>query len=485
MLEIKTEYWVLDSVNLDATAVRIKNIVYGSEMELGDYWVIGSFQGGTFSVPLPQVINTGTKGRKAVLVWGTVSYSATTEQASFTLDTSISQMSYTMSDDKIILEGTSGPVVVDGPDNITFDATGPAIIWIDGDSEDYEDYDDYEWAGYCEWNTEINYVIERQPRGDLKTYTRTSDCINYTYFSSSKATAGTEQLVDRGVIVFGNSGKRVYFKNLLPSLSLNTWIMGVLNDDGTLITVPLPQNLYYENGGYFIPLGTGESRMNENTYLPDLGTYADCIFVQDADEENYEVTFVIEGNTIKMMNTWADFTAPYPDNFKARGIYAYDNESDFGSLAANIVYTMESDNPEEPTGMTGNPVINGDYINNGKAYSVEITPSEPSVIYYRVKMDNEGYSEWTTYDNALKFNIPGSYVIQAYALADGKQPSEYVYHGFEIKSGTGVSETSAARQQLNSRYFNVMGQEIQQPNGLTIIVTTYSDGTTTAAKVIF
>ena len=34
------------------------------------------------------------------------------------------------------------------------------------------------------------------------------------------------------------------------------------------------------------------------------------------------------------------------------------------------------------------------------------------------------------------------------------------------------------------RYFNAMGQEMQEANGLTIVVTTYTDGTTSTAKVM-
>ena len=34
------------------------------------------------------------------------------------------------------------------------------------------------------------------------------------------------------------------------------------------------------------------------------------------------------------------------------------------------------------------------------------------------------------------------------------------------------------------RYFNVPGQEMAQPSGLTIQVTTYTDGTTSALKVV-
>ena len=34
------------------------------------------------------------------------------------------------------------------------------------------------------------------------------------------------------------------------------------------------------------------------------------------------------------------------------------------------------------------------------------------------------------------------------------------------------------------RYFNMAGQEMSEANGLTIVVTTYTDGTTSAVKVM-
>ena len=36
----------------------------------------------------------------------------------------------------------------------------------------------------------------------------------------------------------------------------------------------------------------------------------------------------------------------------------------------------------------------------------------------------------------------------------------------------------------NVRYFNMAGQEMQQANGMTIVVTTYTDGTTSSVKVV-
>ena len=47
-----------------------------------------------------------------------------------------------------------------------------------------------------------------------------------------------------------------------------------------------------------------------------------------------------------------------------------------------------------------------------------------------------------------------------------------------------VDELAAGKTVSDVRYFNVMGQEMNQANGVTIVVTRYTDGSTTATKVI-
>ena len=49
---------------------------------------------------------------------------------------------------------------------------------------------------------------------------------------------------------------------------------------------------------------------------------------------------------------------------------------------------------------------------------------------------------------------------------------------------TGISELVNGKQIANVRYFNLAGQEMQEANGMTIVVTTYTDGTTSSAKVM-
>ena len=55
---------------------------------------------------------------------------------------------------------------------------------------------------------------------------------------------------------------------------------------------------------------------------------------------------------------------------------------------------------------------------------------------------------------------------------------------FSTPGLTSINEAAADKQVAGVRYFNMAGQEMTEANGLTIIVTTYTDGTTSAVKVM-
>ena len=75
-------------------------------------------------------------------------------------------------------------------------------------------------------------------------------------------------------------------------------------------------------------------------------------------------------------------------------------------------------------------------------------------------------------------------------------PGTYPYtFGLQFKDGqyyllvaqgpqTGVNELVDGKTVAGVRYFNMAGQEMQEANGMTIVVTTYTDGTTTTTKVM-
>lgn len=83
-------------------------------------------------------------------------------------------------------------------------------------------------------------IVMEQPAGELRTYDRAG----YAYYYSGDyirrgAQTGT---ID---IVFGENNK-VYFKQPLSKLEINSWIEGTLSEDGKTITVPMGQNVAYD-----------------------------------------------------------------------------------------------------------------------------------------------------------------------------------------------------------------------------------------------
>ena len=121
------------------------------------------------------------------------------------------------------------------------------------------------------------------------------------------------------------------------------------------------------------------------------------------------------------------------------------------------------------------------------AYTITLTETEPSVIYYRIGIMTDGqfvYGDWMEYTAPITVTDEGTYMIEAYAVADGKTESDHIWDGFTVSKLVGVDELMAGKTVAGVRYFNLMGQEMAQPSGMTIQVTTYTDGTTSAVKVV-
>ena len=147
-----------------------------------------------------------------------------------------------------------------------------------------------------------------------------------------------------------------------------------------------------------------------------------------------------------------------------------------------IQYTYEEGT--EPTEKTGAPTFHG-YTEDGiHGYFVEIIPTEESVIYYRIIYPDGTETDWAEYEEILSFEGDGKYRVEAYAVADGKLPSEQIAYEFVVAPITGIDEMMSGKTVAGVRYFNMAGQEMTEANGLTIMVTTYTDGTTSAVKVV-
>jgi len=87
--------------------------------------------------------------------------------------------------------------------------------------------------------------------------------------------------------------------------------------------------------------------------------------------------------------------------------------------------------------------------------------------------------------NELDDGMYTIYSLYARCICNGMESSDVDIYPFEFNQiVTGVNEINANKTVAAERYFNVAGQEISQPDGLTIVLTTYTDGTTTASKVV-
>ena len=98
--------------------------------------------------------------------------------------------------------------------------------------------------------------------------------------------------------------------------------------------------------------------------------------------------------------------------------------------------------------------------------------SKSGVYFYRT---NEG-------DNPLFTKGIGIRVY--YTVDDEKNACDDIAWYGEGPGSTNVNEVNAGKTVANVRYFNVAGQEMAQPQGITIKVTTYTDGTSSAAKIM-
>ena len=118
--------------------------------------------------------------------------------------------------------------------------------------------------------------------------------------------------------------------------------------------------------------------------------------------------------------------------------------------------------------------------------TVEAT-GEGTVTLYIVNADG---SE-TALDNPTTFDQKEeAYTVNLKAVAhvdgakDGVATKTITIPAKSSEPGTGVNELVDGKAVKSVRYFNMAGQEMQEVNGVTIVVTTYTDGTTSAVKVM-
>ena len=103
-------------------------------------------------------------------------------------------------------------------------------------------------------------------------------------------------------------------------------------------------------------------------------------------------------------------------------------------------------------------------------YSYNFSPE--SIFFYRTNA--EGYEPFFNWRIGM----------QVYYTVNGVRNASDIVYLEVFPKPTSVDELNGSKTVAGVRYYNMAGQEMAQPSGMTIQVTTYSDGTTATTKVI-
>ncbi len=378
-------------------------------------------------------------------------------------------------------------------------------------------------------------VITEIPEGcEVKTYFRNSGTILYHWLIGiyARPTAG------KFTIAIDPATNDAYIQDPIWYFdTYDTWIKGSYDPATGTIIIPTGQFIYWDDEtqyGIEIDWGSsyafqsGEDEEGNPEYMMDV----------ILDERTTEIYMQIVGDEVYLLNTEGSIYAQFPewgnttcllalntgnDGWEALEFANHigDYEMPFGELA-NIVPAVPAAPTADEWYDCGSEVgfselyitlpqtdIDGNkidfellsysvYVDNGNG--PELFVFEEKDYYY----DTEGlgdlteipysvfYGGYDLTDYGIFFyrtNAPGyeplfteNIGVQAIYTVDGvKNVSEI---GWLYPVTTSADVLNADKTVASVRYYNVAGQQVAQPSGLTIQVTTYTDGTTSAVKVV-
>ena len=199
----------------------------------------------------------------------------------------------------------------------------------------------------------------------------------------------------------------------------------------------------------------------------------------------YTVNGVKNASDIVYINA-GDLAPAVPANPQPNYWYDYgEYGSNYGYFSYSLPTTDVDGNPIDQYYLSFSVFTDNDEIYTFKAsdYPEDLTEDLteiPSSIFF-TSWNISNYSTYLYYTEAPL--LTHQLGIQVYYTIDGvRNASDIVY--LEVFPDSGVDEVNAGKQIASVRYYNMAGQEMANPTGLTIQVTSYTDGTRSVVKTI-
>ena len=311
---------------LDGTTVYLKNILYGSNVKYGDYWVQGqlSADGTQITVPMGQRIYHSTSPVvNVVLAWGRSSYTVhgTSQRFTFDVNEDVAEAVYLIDGNTITLQDS---FTTPGSSDPGFEGTGLGCIGRSGTS-------DPTFAGFFEWNTVLTFasftphiITEIPDNCAVHVYKRNSACIFYSFsYLYSQTTDGFFRVAfDR------DNQPDVYIQDLSwyhsDIYDAHSWVKGTYDRWNHIITIPTGQYLSWnDKGGYGAVLGWGSTQVD--TIVNGNGE-EQHVLNPYVNENVTEIQMRVDGEDIYLLGTQGDINAEYPNDYIATGMMTYWND---------------------------------------------------------------------------------------------------------------------------------------------------------------
>jgi len=251
--------------------------------------------------------------------------------------------------------------------------------------------------------------------------------------------------------------------------------------------------------------GELESEMAEKTFTvlaKEVPAPAAPTFEVTSDDEYYYITFSAEdGATIEVKDAEGNVVEnpvkvarPEYDEDAAPLYVSYTATATKNGKTSEVTETgdiliEQKAKPEDPQPTTCT-TPDGSYAVTPGQHEVVVTiipAADNDAVYYRIiYTDVNGVTttgDWLQYTGDIKVTADGKYRVEFYGVNSWGQ-SEQGAVEFTVSPTTGLDEVAAGKTVSNVRYFNMAGQEMQEANGMSIVVTSYTDGITSAVMVM-
>ncbi|MBR1543649.1 MAG: hypothetical protein IJ626_01995 [Muribaculaceae bacterium] len=180
----------------------------------------------------------------------------------------------------------------------------------------------------------------------------------------------------------------------------------------------------------------------------------------------YTLTITFDPNT-KGVGAELNSSSPINHTYSVAGAFG---EGD--ALSADAVFTTKWDPSQPATTMTKNDTGMFEWE------SPVFTATANDVIEFKVVEDNAWAVAYPAENYQVTIEADGNYTLVVYLDPDTKE----VYGNAKT---SGVNDLNADKQVAGVKYYNLLGVESAEPfAGLNVMVTTYSDGTRAAKKVV-